>query len=447
MFIGKFITIPEFAFLEPIDVFHREWTHGSGRPHPEELRNLHITFRGTFAGASAGRVVVRWTADDYCKLYVNGRFASQGPAQGYYFDYNYCETDITDMLTDGENIIDADVYYQGLINRAYDSGDLRCGFICDVIADGTTVFSTDESWRCRFDRSYTGRRTTGYETQYLEDRDLRLKPTEWGRVRVREHDYTFAEKPFPALDVYTLEPVGSVSRVISGDENADDVPSQESAEISTAEESAAETAAGSDTLTDPSGSDDIAESAQEKRPGTRRSVIYDFGKELVGSPDIVIRGHDGDKVVIRAAEELANGAEGVLDPDTEIRYKTRANCVYDEEVILAEGENHITQYDYKAFRYTELIFPEDDELMTVTATARNHPFDENACVLDRSEKGLSDVFADVAHRLDRPFCEGGAEPVRVRIHRRRSHGGDSGVIYAGNRGLLAPVPDTRAEIL
>ena len=162
MFIGKFITIPEFAFLEPIDVFHREWTHGSGRPHPEELRNLHITFRGTFAGQTAGRVVVRWTADDYCKLYVNGRFASQGPAQGYYFDYNYCETDITDMLTDGENRIDADVYYQGLINRAYDSGDLRCGFICDVIADGTTVFSTDENWRCRFDRSYTGRRTTGY---------------------------------------------------------------------------------------------------------------------------------------------------------------------------------------------------------------------------------------------------------------------------------------------
>lgn len=397
MFIGKFITIPEFAFLEPIDVFHREWTHGSGRPHPEELRNLHITFRGTFAGQTAGRVVVRWTADDYCKLYVNGRFASQGPAQGYYFDYNYCETDITDMLADGENTIDADVYYQGLINRAYDSGDLRCGFICDVIADGTTVFSTDESWRCRFDRSYTGRRTTGYETQYLEDRDLRLKPTEWGRVRVREHDYTFAEKPFPALDVYTLEPVGSVSRVIAGEENTDDVPSQESAEITTAEESAAETAAGSDTLTDPSGSDDIAETAPEKRPDTKRSVIYDFGKELVGSPDIVIRGHDGDKVVIRAAEELANGAEGVLDPDTEIRYKTRANCVYDEEVILAEGENHITQYDYKAFRYTELIFPEDDELMTVTATARNHPFDENACVLDTSDKVLSDVFGICKH--------------------------------------------------
>ena len=81
-------------------------------------------------------------------------------------------------------------------------------------------------------------------------------------MRVREHDYTFAEKPFPALDVYTLEPVGSVSRVIAGEENTDDVPSQESAEITTAEESAAETADGSDTLTDPSGSDDIAGSAR-----------------------------------------------------------------------------------------------------------------------------------------------------------------------------------------
>ena len=42
MFIGKFITIPEFAFLEPIDVFHREGAHGSDRRHPEELKNLQV---------------------------------------------------------------------------------------------------------------------------------------------------------------------------------------------------------------------------------------------------------------------------------------------------------------------------------------------------------------------------------------------------------------------
>lgn len=337
MFDGKFITLAEFAYLAPYDLFHREGVKKECA-HPEGLKNLHIYFRRKFVSeALPESAILRFSADDYCRIRINGQFAAQGPAQGYYFGYNWCELDIAPLLREGENEILAEVYYQGLINRAYDSGDLRCGFICDIrTKDGTPIISTDESWQCCVDRSYTGRRTTGYQTQFLEDRDLRIPPTEWERVRVREPDYTFAAEPTPVLDVYELEPTASL-----------------------------------------------------RRDG---SVIFDFGAELVGNLKLSVRAHDGDSIELRAAEELENGTEGRLEPDTRIRFNTRANCSYSETVILTEGENLIEQYDYKAFRYAEVVLPEGVELLSLCAVARNFPFDDSACVLKTSDNVLSKVF-------------------------------------------------------
>lgn len=341
MFNGKFITIPEFAFLTPLDVFGREGEKKT-LSHPDKLKNLHIEFRRAFTLETVPeKVVARVSADDYCKLFVNGNYAVQGPAQGYYFDYNYVEADITAQLHSGENIITAEVYYQGLINRAFDSGDLRCGFICDIVCGDKTIVSTDESWQCRLDKSYTGTRTTGYETQYLEDRDLRIEPTEWERARVREvgADYTFANKPFPALELYEIEPKTYIMR--------------------------------------------------------DGSVIYDFGEELVGTLKLSVRAKDGDTIELRAAEELTEGTE--ISPTASLRFKTRANCLYSENVILADGVNEIRQYDYKAFRYAEVVYPEGAEILSFKAEARNYPFDENACTLDSSDTVLTSVFRLCKH--------------------------------------------------
>ncbi|MCI8388130.1 MAG: family 78 glycoside hydrolase catalytic domain [Clostridiales bacterium] len=349
MFKGKFITLAEFAYLTPLDLFHRDNIPQSEikYSHPAGLKNVHITFKRTFSldEPVSGQVIARFSADDYCKLYVNGRFAAQGPAQGYYFDYNWNEIDITSFLKDGENEICAEVYYQGLINRAYDSGDLRCGFICDILNGDNVILSTDESWQCRVDRSYVGDRTTGYETQFLEDRDLRIPPTEWERVRVREHDYTFSKAPIPVLDVYEVEPKAMVAR--------------------------------------------------------EGSTVYDFGSELVGTLRLTVRCNstatesdleNTTTIELRAAEELAEGVEGQLNADTQIRFNTRANCSYSELVTLAEGENLIDQYEYKAFRYAEVVYPSNVEVISFCAVARNFPFDESACRLDTSDDVLSKVF-------------------------------------------------------
>ncbi len=118
----------ESALLNPINIYHKEIDRVSVEL-PVELKNKHILYRKEIEIKKSSEEVfkIRITADDYYKLYINGKFVCQGPAQGYYWHYNWNEFDITDFLLDGNNIFEIQVYYQGLINRAFNSGDRRLG--------------------------------------------------------------------------------------------------------------------------------------------------------------------------------------------------------------------------------------------------------------------------------------------------------------------------------
>lgn len=96
-FSGHWITDAEFADLKARNVFHRQL-------EPVDLpcdahRDRHILFRRRFAlnaPVQAARLFI--TADDYYKLYINGRFVGQGPAAAYHFRYGYNEWDVSAFL-------------------------------------------------------------------------------------------------------------------------------------------------------------------------------------------------------------------------------------------------------------------------------------------------------------------------------------------------------------
>ena len=72
---------PDFADLAPLNVWHKEHAAYEQPHHPERLKNRHTLFRKRFTlpefDPQKNRAVLRITADDYYKLWINGMFVTQ----------------------------------------------------------------------------------------------------------------------------------------------------------------------------------------------------------------------------------------------------------------------------------------------------------------------------------------------------------------------------------
>lgn len=330
-FTGKWICPKEFSELEPLNVFHRERTPNKDYSHPDNLKNIHMLVKKSFdLPENPQKVIVRLTADDYFKLFVNKQFVGQGPTAGYYFCYYYNEFDVTEFLKPGKNEIYLDVYYQGHINRVWGSGDCRMGMIADIIADGKVICSTDNTWEYTISKAMTGECNIGYETQYSEYFDSRVKPGRFVPCFEKQVDYTFADSPSVNLQVYDKK-----------------------AEL---------------TLTNKNG-----------------GIFLDFGQEITGTLKITAEGKSGDEIILHYGEEL--------NDDGSVRYEMRCFCRYEDRWILDDGECEFFGYDYKAFRYAEIIPASADiKIKDITAVVRHYPFDDNACTIKSSNEVLDKVF-------------------------------------------------------
>ena len=74
-FNGKWITDEEFCNLEPRNVFHRQL---DVKTFSEEHANSHVLFRKKFnLDIKPSQATIFITADDYYKLYINGRLVGE----------------------------------------------------------------------------------------------------------------------------------------------------------------------------------------------------------------------------------------------------------------------------------------------------------------------------------------------------------------------------------
>ncbi|HFE52721.1 MAG TPA: rhamnosidase, partial [Bacteroidetes bacterium] len=130
--------------------------------------NQHYFFRKTFrVRGPVASAVCFISADDVARLYVNGRFVGQGPAPGYPQWYYFTRFDVTRFLVpDQVNVLAAHVYYQGLVNRVWVSGDGLTGLILQLVIryrDGRCdTVVTDSTWRVLTCAAYSGE-PTGYK--------------------------------------------------------------------------------------------------------------------------------------------------------------------------------------------------------------------------------------------------------------------------------------------
>lgn len=320
----RFYTTADFISLDIIDVFHKE---NEGTTPSSAIKNYHCLARARYS-YSGGSAVLDITADDCYKLYINGTFVCLGPAPSYSDNYFYNSLDISDYLVEGENIIAVHLYYQGLVNRVWQSGDNRfcvCG----------AVNNADLCWKYKVSRAFCGS-INGYDTDYSESFDSRLwdnewcKPSyddsQWEQMLVRDYDYNLVSQSISPLSVYKIKP--------------------------------------------------------EKIEKYGNTYKIDIGQEIAGTLYLRCSGESGAEVIIRCGEELK--------PDGSVRYKLRAGCTYEEKWILSDGESIYDGYCYKGFRYVEIISAYS--LSEISAFCRHYPFDDAYCQVKFKDIRLEKIF-------------------------------------------------------
>ncbi len=319
-FYGKWITDSEFADLKMRNVFHRQLDRVS---LPCDMhRNRHILFRRTFHLDQVPQsAALYFTADDYAKAYINGRFVTQGPAPAYPNRYGYLKVDVTEFLTPGENVLAFHTLYQGLINRVWVSGDQRHGLLCDLEVDGKTVLCSDEQFLTAKHTGYEEMGTVGYDTQFLERYDSSapevgfeqpdFDDSTWEPACLRTHtDYTLHRQATKELVFEEILP-----RICQQQGNV---------------------------------------------------LKLDFGAAYVGYLYAEAEGPDGAEVIVRCGQELWE--------DGSVRYQLRCNCCYEEVWKLSGGKSVLDWYDYKSFRYAEFLLPEGCQIKNICLRARHYPF-------------------------------------------------------------------------
>jgi len=320
-FLGSWITTEEFATLNPRNVFHRQLDKSV--KFPEEHMNRHILFRKKFDVIQDYKEATLYiTADDYYKLYINGQFVTQGPTPAYPFAYTYNTVDISSFLRQGENLIAVHTYYQGMINRVWVSGDNRHGLLCDLEIDGTICLQSDSSFLVQMHSGYKQLAFTGAKTQFLEE--YNSNASEIGFFTEEFDDSNWTQASVRTYVDYQLIPKQTESLVFE-------------------------------------------KKLPEHIEIVQDRFVIDFGKCYVGYLNVVAKGKKDEKIIVRCGHEL--------NEDGTVRYQLRANCTYEEEWTLSGKEDQLDWFDYKSFRYVEIIAPADCVLKNIYLNARHYPFE------------------------------------------------------------------------
>ncbi|MBO6263206.1 MAG: family 78 glycoside hydrolase catalytic domain [Clostridia bacterium] len=339
VFKGKWITNSLFYNIKPSDAYIDVYSM-TEQPQPY-LQNSHVLFRDKFMWNGERKVYLYFSADDYCKVYINGKFSVQGPATSYPFHYYYLRVDITRFLNKGENVIAFHTIYQGLVNRVWVSGDLRHGLIYDIVCGKEVLTYSCKKVKTIEHYGYTISHIVGYDTQFLENYDARSR--EYGFEKASFEDSYWENACERKFVDYKLYPQPT-----------------------------------------PILKNEIIKPQIFKKTGDK--LFIDFGKEFVGNPVICVENGKSDDVLsIRCGEEL--------NDDGTVRYKMRCNCDYSENITLKGGENHYEPYDYKSLRYVEVVGVNDDLKLSVYGNARHYPFVLKAkcCYNDKNSREIFEL--------------------------------------------------------
>ncbi|NLF02340.1 MAG: family 78 glycoside hydrolase catalytic domain, partial [Anaerolineales bacterium] len=341
----------------------------SGESHPY---HFFLMARGSFELASApASASLHITANDRYVLYVNGTYLGRGPARSDCRWKSYDTYDVADRLVPGRNVIAVLGYRYGCQN-AY-SRDDRAGLFAqlDVALHGGEQYSlgTDETWRVRPAQAWRRDvRPINICVGVTEVYDANLDPPDWMAVEFDDSSWEPAAvippraSPWSSLEprqtplmqereifpVHVVE-VGEVMEFHSMISETD-VPERLAAEPHFLLEYTR--AEGVDRLIAPGVGSAVFQGAPPAPgdpldKGVRSPyVVLDFGRQVFGFPRVQLSGAAGTIVEMTYGPDLIAGR---LQP-------AGGSVRYGDRYRMREGAQTWQPFEYKQFRYLQLVF-------------------------------------------------------------------------------------------
>jgi len=272
------------------------------------------------------------------RFYLNGRLVGVGPARGYNGKVPYNVFDVTEALKSGS---------VNVLSAVCCSKDKEKDFLCQVnvrFEDGSEqILTTGGDWKAmNADSIYNmPGRYFHYYQMGPENIDARNLPAGWMNAGLDDSNWhNAAIKPAYGSSLFA-QPIENLR---------------------------------------------VVERAPVELVNMGEGRYYfDFGKEIVASIRLTLKGQDGQNVRLRLAEEL----DGPGRP----KYKARTGVTYDETWTLRQGEQSVENFGYRGFRYGEILnAPHTLETSNITALVLQYPFDDGASRFECSEPLLNDIW-------------------------------------------------------
>jgi hypothetical protein len=161
-----------------------------------------------------------WTgfADTFYTLFCNGKVVGTGPTLGHHTLPYLTRWDLAPYLSEGENVLAVEVWYQGA--DAADADAYRASLVGILESEGT-VIPTGDLWKARIASGYHFTRPgphAAFMSRRLIQIDFRAEPADWqardyddsawsSAVVFQDDHRKFRESPIPALTVTKRLPV------------------------------------------------------------------------------------------------------------------------------------------------------------------------------------------------------------------------------------------------
>jgi len=362
------------------------------------LHNGYARFRKVVPLDSVPKKAAAFITADQCyRLRVNGKTVCRGPARGYQRSWPFDEADLAPYLREGRNLITVRAYNAGHGTFGYRTEGFA-GFLFAARIGRQTVVS-DASWKC-IRESATRRDTWPYSLQlpgHQEAVDLRADSPDWETLAFDDADWLSSEerRHWNAPPYFTLEPRGiPLMREFILKPKLIGMGGGPSAK---GWEDAADLAAlrNREPLNHhPADSSKPGFRVAASPKGKFRSVLLDFGKVVVGSPRIRVKGAKGGEAIDLLHTEVIDEKRlaPLMDDDDHSRVRL-AN-----RMICRKGKQTHRFFHHLGFRYLTLTVRENRGPLEIAVDleACGYPFEETGSFRS-SDPELNRIWEACAH--------------------------------------------------